>query len=123
VAAPAGTGGPLGPLLQTVDETAARARAGSRRDAAFHAEVTLARAHARAGDLTRAQAAIARARSLWEEIRMRTPEVYRDRLDDDPDARRLRALVAASERAAPSVRPPAPGAADETRLRRLVAIN
>src|SRR5207248_1702877 len=55
----------------------------------------------------------------WKEIRMRTPELRRDAADEDPDARRLRDLVAASGAPAPAA-PVAP-AADPAR--RLLAIN
>ncbi|MSP63675.1 MAG: GAF domain-containing protein, partial [Myxococcales bacterium] len=121
----AAPGAPDGTAVARVDDVAIRARGSARRDLAFRAEVTLARAHARLDDAPRARAAIARARTLWEEIRMSAPEIYRDRLDDDPDARRLRALVLAVEPAGPrggdQRRPVSVG--DETRLRRLVAVN
>jgi transcriptional regulator with GAF, ATPase, and Fis domain len=39
---------------------------------------------------------LARAQSSWEEIRMRTPEMQREALDQDPDAKKLRELLASS---------------------------
>ena len=119
----ASVGAPDAAVMARVDEAAVRARAALRRDSAFHAEVTLARAFARTGELERAEAAVARAVSLWEEIKMRTPEVYRDRLDDEPDARRLRALVEAARKSVSPTVTALPSAPDDARLRRLVAIN
>ncbi len=112
------------PPPDAVDRLAAwcdhAARTG-RRYLAFRAGVTLARARVRAGDLRRAADSLADADRTWKEIRMRTPELRRDAAAEDPDARRLRELVAAAgPPAAPAATPPAP-AVDPAR--RLLAIN
>jgi transcriptional regulator with GAF, ATPase, and Fis domain len=124
--------------LERVRERAARTL---RRDLAFRADVLLARARIRAGDAAAAVTSLHRARATWEEIRMRTPELRRDAADEDPDARRLRELVAAAAdltrapppEPAPAVAPPAlptrlaPApprpSQDAAALRSLLAIN
>ena len=83
-----------------------RAARSARRDLGFRADVTLARGHIRRGEPREALACLARAARTWKEIRMRTPELRRDAIDDDPDARRLRELLSAAESPAPSPSPP-----------------
>ncbi|HEY2747336.1 MAG TPA: sigma 54-interacting transcriptional regulator, partial [Polyangia bacterium] len=102
-----------------------RAARTARRDLAFRADLTLARVHIRRGHGKRALASLARAEQTWKEIRMRTPELRRDAIDDDPDARRLRELLSAGE-AAPADRktlPSPPALAQPEPLRRLLSIN
>jgi transcriptional regulator with GAF, ATPase, and Fis domain len=98
-----------------------------------------ARGHIRRGQRRPALAGLERADQIWKEIRMRTPELRRDALDDDPDARRLRELLsvgetsvversAAPSRAASSPSPPPPpppaaAAANPAALRKLISIN
>jgi transcriptional regulator with GAF, ATPase, and Fis domain len=99
-----------------------RALATHRRDLAFRAAVTLARAHVRAGETRRALECLDRASQTWKEILMRTPELRRDAASEDPDARRLRELTAAvAAHAAPSA--PAAAPVDGPPFRRLLAIN
>ena len=104
-----------------------RAATSARRDVAFRADVACARVHIRRGDARAALACLERADQTWEEIRMRTPELRRDAIDDDPDARRLRELLSAGEsprRAAPAASaPPAPSRAASEPLRKLLSIN
>jgi transcriptional regulator with GAF, ATPase, and Fis domain/tetratricopeptide (TPR) repeat protein len=85
-----------GQLLAELLRLRVRAAASLRRDLAFRADVLAARAHIRAGSLVAASECLTRARSTWEEIRMRTPELRREAADEDPDARRLRELLAAA---------------------------
>jgi transcriptional regulator with GAF, ATPase, and Fis domain len=70
-----------------------RAVRAGRRDLAFRAALALARIGVRAAAADEALQWLKRAAEAWEEIRMRTPEMQRDALDEDPDARRLRELM------------------------------
>src|SRR5207248_7683612 len=93
-----------------------RAAATARRDLAFRCDLLSARAHIRRGHVRLALACLERADQTWKEIRMRTPELRRDAIDDDPDARRLRELLSASATPAPSTTSPS------TPLRKLLSI-
>jgi transcriptional regulator with GAF, ATPase, and Fis domain/Tfp pilus assembly protein PilF len=104
--------------VAALEAAAARAAERERRDLAFRAFSTLARAHVRAGALSSALAALDAASIHWKEILMRTPELRRAAAAEDPDARRLRELQAAV--AAPPVPTHAP---DPAPFRRLIAIN
>jgi transcriptional regulator with GAF, ATPase, and Fis domain/tetratricopeptide (TPR) repeat protein len=97
------------------------ARAG-RRELAFRCALALGRAHLRAGAAALAFDWLKRAGEAWEEIRMRTPEMQREALDEDPDARKLRELLAATpaERRRSTV-PGEPRPVDAAR--RLLSIN
>jgi len=106
-----------------------------RRELAFRASVTLARVAVREGALGPASAFVTRARAMWEEIEMRTPELRRPDAADDPDATKLRALVialgpAAALPAATVAPPPSANQVDirprgdrDNPWRRLAAIN
>ncbi len=122
-------GDPLDPTrLAELGRLRDRAARTARRDVAFRADLALARAHIRRGQGKRALGAIGRAEQTWKEIRMRTPELRRDAIDDDPDARRLRELLSAGEassaerRPLPSTTPP-PALAQPEPLRKLLSIN
>ncbi len=98
-------------LLAELTRLREQAAVSLRRDLAFRADVLAARAHIRAGNGAAAYDCLIRARSTWEEIRMRTPELRREAADEDPDARRLRELLAAAadssrSRPAPPASPP-----------------
>jgi len=103
---------PIAPaLIEALAEAQKRAARAHRRDPAFRADVTLARIHVRLGDARRAAEFLERARATWEEIRMRTPELRRDAAAEDPDAERLRRLLAAAAPAgspSPSLSPSPP---------------
>ncbi|HEY7954733.1 MAG TPA: sigma 54-interacting transcriptional regulator [Polyangia bacterium] len=106
-----------------------------RRDPAFRAGLLLARAAVRAGDGVSAREHLTRAEQSCKEIVMRTPELRREAAAEDPDARRLRELLAAGEptsepprssaRAVASPASPASpsSAASSDPLRRLLALN
>ncbi len=83
----------LAAALRDAFEDAAR---GGRRDRGFRVAVALARDAIRRADATSARACLADAHRLHQEIEMRTPELRRAALADEPDARRLRALVDAN---------------------------
>jgi transcriptional regulator with GAF, ATPase, and Fis domain len=92
---------------RAVASRAAELAAAGRRPEAFRAALLAARAATAAGDAAAARAALARARTLWEEIMDRTPELSREAAARDPDARKLRALVeAAGGEPAPRAAPP-----------------
>jgi transcriptional regulator with GAF, ATPase, and Fis domain/tetratricopeptide (TPR) repeat protein len=106
------------------DELDARARAASeqeRRPAACRLFVLAARLHDRAGVPERARAALAAARTIFEEIRMATPEHYRPSLDRDPDTIWLAGPAGAGGPADAALA--ARAAETEARLRRLLRIN
>ena len=106
-----------------------RAARSLRRDSAFRADLLAARVLIRSGARRRALVCLHRAQQTWKEIRMRTPELRRDAVDEDPDARRLRELLAVADqapsRAAAAPVPPASMAAavDAPPLRKLLGIN
>jgi transcriptional regulator with GAF, ATPase, and Fis domain len=75
-------------------EAAAAERAG-RRPRALELEVVLATDAVRRGDLSEVRARLGIAHRAYEEILMRTPELRRAALREDPDVRRLHALNAA----------------------------
>ncbi|HUS63006.1 MAG TPA: sigma 54-interacting transcriptional regulator [Kofleriaceae bacterium] len=108
-------------VIASLLATRAHAARTARRAVAFRADVTLARIHIRSGELRRAAECVTRAAATWKEIVMRTPELRRDAAAEDPDAKRLRELVAASGRPAAPVEAPAAGSAAP--WRRLMAIN
>jgi transcriptional regulator with GAF, ATPase, and Fis domain len=114
----------LAAALDQAREQAARAR---RRELSFRADVALARVHIRAGDGARAAVHLDRAHATWEEIQMRTPELRRDSAAEDPDAERLRRLLAAASSSASSGAPAITGRAPAARAgdahRRLLGIN
>ncbi len=73
-----------------------------------------------------AREALSRARRAWEDIVSHAPELYRERMQEDPDARSLASawdslLEEGTESVSGSVRIEAP--VDAQRLRRLLAIN
>src|SRR5439155_4690950 len=109
---------PDGEALATTWQGAARS---GRRSLEFRAALLSARAQVQAGKLESAMEWLVRAQSAWEEIRMRTPEMQREALDTDPDAKKLRELLASG--------PPVPSATRSVILaaldavRRLLAIN
>ncbi|HXU71521.1 MAG TPA: sigma 54-interacting transcriptional regulator [Polyangia bacterium] len=126
-------GDPVDPArLTALGQLRDRAARSARRDVAFRADLALARAHIRRGQTRRALASLSRADQIWKEIRMRTPELRRDAIDDDPDARRLRELLSAGESATDRKGPSAPTAASAPSpqplaqpepLRKLLSIN
>ncbi len=117
-------GDPIDPArlaeLGRLREVAARS---ARRDLAFRADLTCARAHLRRGHLRPALACCKRADQTWKEIRMRTPELRREALDEDPDARRLRELLSVGEAADERKPSPPPAAPSLEPLRKLLSIN
>ncbi len=105
-----------------LEQTWARATRTGRRDLQFRAALTLARAHVRLSAAATALEWLQRAQNSWEEIRMRTPEMQREALDTDPDARRLRQLLSTTEPAVPSATRSVILAAPDA-VRRLLGIN
>jgi transcriptional regulator with GAF, ATPase, and Fis domain/tetratricopeptide (TPR) repeat protein len=91
------------------EKAAAALAAESRIGERWRADAVLARALARTRKFAPAREALARARKTFEEIRMKTPEIYRTSMADDPDAQLFR--------------DEAPRAAPDARYRRLIALN
>ncbi|MEK6608960.1 MAG: sigma 54-interacting transcriptional regulator [Myxococcota bacterium] len=123
--------GEAGPeAARSLVEARRRLEAGGLRDEAWRADLLSARLLARQGEREEARAALERARNTWKEIVMATPEIYRQGLEQDPDARWLREAdgaeapspVGRGEAPAPAARA-ADGVSPEARLRRLLAIN
>ncbi len=112
--------GPLpGDLRIALDAESRGARAQHARERALRAEILLLRDAARRDDHDEARVHLTNATTLHEEILMRTPELRRAALADDPDVRRLAALLDTARSAAPAaVSAPADGA-----LRKLLEIN
>jgi transcriptional regulator with GAF, ATPase, and Fis domain len=109
-----------GALARAAEAAAGRAREQSRRPTAWRLGALAARLHDQAADAARAGAALAAARSVFEEVRMATPEHHRPGLMGDPDARWL----LGSSGDAPADAAAATRAAEtEARLRRLLRIN
>jgi transcriptional regulator with GAF, ATPase, and Fis domain len=94
------------------EKAAAGFAAAARKGDSWRADLVLARALAREKKLEPARAALARARRTFEEIRMKTPEIYRAGLAEDPDAQLFRDAAE-----------PARSAAPDARYRRLIALN
>jgi transcriptional regulator with GAF, ATPase, and Fis domain len=107
---------------ERLEPTWQRAARAGRRELTFRSALALGRAHLRAGAAAVALDWLKRAAEAWEEIRMRTPEMQREALDEDPDAKKLRELLAATpgERRRSTV-PNEPRPVDATR--RLLSIN
>ncbi|HVR01516.1 MAG TPA: GAF domain-containing protein, partial [Polyangia bacterium] len=106
-------------------EPLARAEAGrGARPAAWRLAITAARLFDRSGERERARHLQSFAQTIFQEIRMASPEHHRPGLDADPDAPWLGALGPASPLAAGGdVALAARAAATESRLRRLLRIN
>ena len=95
-------------------KAAATFSAESRIGERWRADAVLARALARTRKFAPAREALARARNTFEEIRMKTPEIYRTSLADDPDAQLFRDEDPAARRN---------DSASGARYRRLIALN
>jgi len=103
-----------GALVNQLAALAERAGRSLRLETAFRASLLEARLRIRAAD-QRATDALSTAHVHWEKIRMRSPELRRPAVDEDPDATKLRALLGVAR---------APVAAvGSSRWRRLSAIN
>lgn len=100
-------------LREALDAESRSARAQHARERALRAELLLLRDAARREDHDEARRRLAVATTLHEEILMRTPELRRAALADDPDIRRLVALLDV---------PRTPTASDG-KLRQLLEIN
>jgi transcriptional regulator with GAF, ATPase, and Fis domain len=94
---------------------AASAATAGRREVAFRAHIYAGRLRLSLTDAN-AVADLRAAHALWQEILMRTPELRRPSADQDPDAKKLRALLGA-------VAPTSDEPAVDQRWRRLAAIN
>ena len=117
-------GDPIDPIrLQELGRLRERAANSARRDLAFRTDLLAARAQLRRGRLRAALACLERADQTWKEIRMRTPELRRDAIDEDPDARRLRELLSVAASASAERAPPPAAVTIVEPLRKLLSIN
>jgi transcriptional regulator with GAF, ATPase, and Fis domain/Tfp pilus assembly protein PilF len=107
-------------LAEKVERLARQARARSRRPVAWRLAALAGRLAARAGASAEARAAFDFGRTVFEEVRMATPEHHRAALEGDPDAAWLSGEGAATQ-AGGSIAARAQAA--ESRLRRLLRIN
>jgi transcriptional regulator with GAF, ATPase, and Fis domain/tetratricopeptide (TPR) repeat protein len=103
------------PAQAARDAFSAAGRAGE----SWRAELVVSRVLGRLGRAEEARAALGRARQGFQEIRMKTPELYQKGLDDDADARLLSRILPE----APVVATPAGAPLAEARLRRLLLVN
>ncbi len=113
-----GGGAPAG-LADRLNRLAREARARGRRPMAWRLAALAGRLAARAGAAAEARAAFDFGRTVFEEVRMATPEHHRAALESDPEAVWLSAEGAGGQGGVPAAR----AQAAESRLRRLLRIN
>ena len=116
----AGAGGePPAALAERLDRLAHEARARARRPTAWRLAALAGRLATRAGSAAQARAAFDFAGTIFEEVRMATPEHHRAALESHPDAAWLNPEGVAGPGGASGAR----AEAAESRLRRLLRIN
>jgi transcriptional regulator with GAF, ATPase, and Fis domain/Tfp pilus assembly protein PilF len=106
-------------LAEQLHRLARQTRARSRRPMAWRLAALAGRLAARAGDAAEARAAFDFGRTVFEEVRMATPEHHRAALESHPDVAWLSPQGVAGQGGAPGAR----AEAAESRLRRLLRIN
>ncbi|HXI56029.1 MAG TPA: GAF domain-containing protein, partial [Polyangia bacterium] len=111
------------PLAQRLLRVAGEARQQTRLPLAWRSALLAARLFHHAGDEAAARRSLDSARSIFQEVRMATPDAHRSGLDNDPDARWLAGPAGGASAGAGDAALALRAARSEDRLRRLLRVN